>query len=101
MGSRQSDKVLHREKVDKGISLAVFDRSRKVAGDRWLVKIVCILSIEAEALGRWQAEKGLGGEEGQTYSPTEEEILLKTFGREDILSIRRSEKGCAKNCWSN
>ena len=36
---------MYRKKLDNGVSVRVADQSRKVAGDRWYIKIVCTASM--------------------------------------------------------
>ncbi len=39
------EKIIKEKRMENGLTLAVHDRSRKIAGDRWLVKITAEIKI--------------------------------------------------------
>jgi len=76
------EKVLQKEKFDNGVHLIFVDRSRQIAGDRWLVKIECALYLDAETARRWLAENRSGMENEVEEEENEGKILLRKLIRE-------------------
>ena len=71
------DDVLYSELCENGITITVFDRSRKIAADRWLVKVKCM--VESGVVVK-SCQAGASGPEfvGEESSKTE---IPKTFSK--------------------
>jgi hypothetical protein len=57
MNTLPSENVFFEETCDNGVRLTVADLSKKIAGDRWLVKIICNASIARGKIDSWFSRK--------------------------------------------
>ena len=53
----ESGNIIGQQQLDNGMELVLYDRSRVLAGDRWLVELTCESCIPVAA-GSWQIMAG-------------------------------------------
>lgn len=82
MQNCSDDNALYSELFENGIQISVIDHSRKIAGDRWLIKIKCLVQYSMPASSSSPLEGCLEFSEKGKGETEDKEIYSKIFWRE-------------------
>ena len=92
----EADKILYSEVCGNGLEITVFDMSRKIAGDRWLVRIKCI--IESRPLNtslKFSSPEVRLPEQEKGMAESEEKVSKLLFRERNFVDAREREDAVA------